>query len=717
MLRLAWCVVPLASTLACATTPPPPAAQCVEATRTATAAASAAATAAATPAAASPEVPVDIAPIRATLVAKHGAAHAATIERGLRQVAALWRPGDGDQAALAAFAEQYYLADEAQRTATFVRLQEVFEQIDGHANEVGRELRRATDLDLGPLLPLDSMLAGFDPGAHLGEDLFTSKIAFVVLLNFPLTTLEERMTQGQSWSRRQWAEARLAGRFSSRVPAEVRQASAKAGADADLYIAEYNVWMHHVLDPTGARLFPKGMRLISHWNLRDELKANYALGAAGLAKQQVIVKVMERIVTQTIPRAAIDNPKVDWDPFTNTLKAAPADTIEPEAPAAKAVVLDTAPEPDARYAQLQTQWKAARLADPYYPAEPSAIRRSFERGQELPEQRVRELLTAVLSSPEVPKVAALIEQRLGRKLGPQDLWYAGFKASPGKTEAELDAITRKKYPSAEAFKKDMPRILQGLGFAPGRAKYLADRIAVDPSRGAGHAMPALRKGDFPRLRTRIEKDGMNYKGYNIAIHELGHNVEQVFSLYDVDHFLLSGVPNNAFTEALAFVFQARDLELLGLVKKNEEADRMRVLGDFWATWEIAGVALVDADVWHWMYEHPTATPAELRAATVAIAQKYWNQYYAPVLGAADSPLLGIYSHMIAYPLYLSNYPLGHLIAFQIEEHIDKTGKLGVEFERMSRIGSVVPDAWMTVATGSPVSAEPLLRATKKSLGQ
>ena len=57
---------------------------------------------------------------------------------------------------------------------------------------------------------------------------------------------------------------------------------------------------------------------------------------------------------------------------------------------------------------------------------------------------------------------------------------------------------------------------------------------------------------------------MDYKGYNIAVHEMGHNVEQVFSLYSVDSTLLQGVPGNAFTEALAFTFQNRDLELLGL---------------------------------------------------------------------------------------------------------------------------------------------------------
>jgi oligoendopeptidase F len=230
-------------------------------------------------------------------------------------------------------------------------------------------------------------------------------------------------------------------------------------------------------------------------------------------------------------------------------------------------------------------------------------------------------------------------------------------------------------------------------------------------------MQAMRRGDDPRLRTRVESGGMDYKGYNIAVHEMGHNVEQVFSLYMVDHTLLQGVPNNAFTEALAFVFQARDLELLGVSSKDPQADRMRALNDFWSAFEIGGVALVDIAVWHWMYEHPDATPAQLRQAVAKIAKETWNRYYAPVLGGKDAVLLGIYSHMLSNPLYLADYPLGHLIAFQIEEHLRaKEGALGPKFERMARIGAVTPDVWMTEATGAPVSAAPLLRAAEDALG-
>ena len=193
-------------------------------------------------------------------------------------------------------------------------------------------------------------------------------------------------------------------------------------------------------------------------------------------------------------------------------------------------------------------------------------------------------------------------------------------------------------------------------------------------------------------------------------------VEQVLSLYDVDHTLLAGVPNNAFTEALAFVFQAKDLELLGLSKPDAESERLRVLNDFWMTWEIAGVALLDAQVWHWLYEHPNATPKQLREATVKLAQALWRKHYAKVLGGDGTPLLGIYSHMVSYPLYLFGYPLGHLIAFQIEAQMRKAGALGPEFERMAKVGNVAPDVWMQQASGSPVSAEPLLRATEAALG-
>ncbi|MBU8897107.1 hypothetical protein KRR26_15930 [Corallococcus sp. M34] len=697
-------LLPLLAALGCATTSPVPAAPAPSPSPSREAAP------VPPPAASAPQL--DLSALKAELVAKHGEAQRVRIERGLTQVAALWRPEDGD---LAEFAREQFVADPKVLDATFARMERLFEQLDGHMNEMGRELQWFTDLDLGPLLPVEPLLAAYDPSSNLVSDLFRARVGFVVLLNFPQSTLAERTTQGSTWSRRQWAEARLTARFNRRIPAEVQQHQAQSIAAANLYIAEYNVWMHHLLDAQGQRLFPKGLRLISHWNLRDELKADYA-DPQGIAKQRMIIQVMQRIVTQTIPAAVIDNPRVDWNPFTNAVTVAPSAEVEENAPTREAKA-DTAPEPDTRYARLLENYRTAREADPFSPVAPTQIARSFELGRELPEERVRAMLTQLLTSPLVPQVARIIQTRLGRPLEPQDLWFAGFKPGGKVPEAQLDALTRKRYPTADAFAKDIPRILQGLGFTKEKAQFLAEHIRVDPSRGAGHAQQAMRRGDFPHLRTRVEPGGMNYKGYNIAVHELGHNVEQVFSLYEVDHTLLAGVPNNAFTEALAFVFQARDLELLGLGKSDASSERERVLNDFWQAWEIAGVALVDMATWHWMYEHPDATPAQLRDAVVAISRDTWDRYYAPVLGGKGSPLLGIYSHMISYPLYLPDYPIGHLIAFQIEEQLKRKGPLGAEFERMAKEGAVTPDEWMRNATGAPVSADSLLRATEAAVKQ
>jgi hypothetical protein len=647
---------------------------------------------------------------KAALVARYPGERA-RVERGVAQVLALWRAADGDAPALRSFLESQFVAGTAGLETLLARFEEALEALDGGFVETNRALARHAVLDLGPLTEVDKLLSAFDAGAHATDDLFDAKLAFAALLNFPQTTLEERLRDGERWSRAEWAEARLTGQFARRVPAAVNQEIARASAEAELYIADDNVYMHHVLVGV-QRPFPKGMRLLSHWNLRDQLKAEYA-AKDGLPRQRAIAKVMERIVTQTIPAAVVNDPTADWDPQTNAVRPAPAEAIEGgAAPRAK---VDSAREPDTRYAKLLATFHAVKGADPYSPTAPTHIARKFDLEREIPEPLVVAMLEEVLSSPLVPRVARLVETRLGRKLEPFDIWYDGFRPRTRFAEADLDAMTRGRYPTAEAFQKDLPATLEKLGFTPEKARWLAARIVVEPARGSGHALGAAKRGDFPHLRTRVGKDGMDYKGFNIAVHELGHNVEQVFSLYEVDHTLLSGVPNTAFTEALAFVFQARDLDVLGLGKPDEEAKRLIALNDLWATYEIAGVALVDIGVWRWMYAHPDASPAKLRDATLSIAREVWNRYYAPVLGARDVPLLAIYSHMVSSFLYLPDYPLGHMIAAQIEEHLATAKGLGAEFERMARFGAVTPDLWMKNATGEGVSPRALLAAAKRAL--
>jgi hypothetical protein len=223
---------------------------------------------------------------------------------------------------------------------------------------------------------------------------------------------------------------------------------------------------------------------------------------------------------------------------------------------------------------------------------------------------------------------------------------------------------------------------------------------------------------------------MDYKGYNIAMHELGHNVEQVYSLHGIDEYFLSGVPNTAFTEAFAFVFQARDLEVLdslspawasgataaggaGARALSGSAQR-GALADFWATCEIAGVALVDIGAWRWLYAHPGAGPEELRAAILELSRSVWNRLFAPAFGFRDALVLGVYSHMIEFGCYLPDYPLGHLVSFQVEDYL-KDRVLGREMGRMCRLGRLTPGEWMRRAVGGELSAAPLVAAARKEL--
>ena len=258
--------------------------------------------------------------LQAELTSKYGDAAEPRISKGIQQVASYWREEDGTEAAFEEFIRNNFIAEPKTLEDTFQRIQWALEQLDGHMLEIGREFRRQSDLDLGAILPVDQLFAEYDPSAHLNDDFFQNKLAFIVLLNFPLTTLEERLTSGDKWSRRQWAEARLAQRFSRRIPASVNQELSKAWRKPINTSPNTTSGCIICWTKMASGCFLPKLRLITHWNLRDELKADYS-DPNGLAKQRMIQQVMERIVTQTIPPAVIDNPAVDWNPYYQPGKA------------------------------------------------------------------------------------------------------------------------------------------------------------------------------------------------------------------------------------------------------------------------------------------------------------------------------------------------------------------------------------------------------------
>jgi hypothetical protein len=632
-----------------------------------------------------------------------GSAHRQRIEEGVRRVGDLWRAEDGSVEEFEQFCSTYFISREEDLDRTYQRLERNYEALRGHLHQIRRTLSEPLDLDIGPPLAIDYLFAKYSPTAHLNEDFFRNKIAFVIALNFPFYSLQEKLVEGPQWSRGKWARVRVGELYTARVPAEVLQRRSAIYVEADNYINEYNIHMDRLLTDERQPLFPADLKLISHWGLRDELKAQYAR-PDGLGRQEMIYQVMLRIIDQSIPDLVINNERHYWQPFSNQVLEAVAGGYR-EVPFRE--------EGGSRYAHFLNTFKAERLLDPHTPLTPTLIARRFDEDRQIPEKQAEELLNSVLASPLTQRVGRLIEKRLGRQLRPFDIWYDGFKARGARSPEELDAVVRSRYPSVEAFQADIPGILMKLGFEEDKANFLQRQIAVEASRGAGHAMGARMAADRAHLRTRVP-NGMNYKGYNIAIHELGHTVEQVFSLNRMDHYFLAGVPNTAFTEAFAFVFQSRDLDLLGLAGEDPNREHLKALDTFWSTFEIGGVALVDMRVWRWMYDHPESTPADLQEAVASIATEIWNRYYAPVFGVADVPLLGIYSHMIDSAMYLPDYPIGHIIMFQIESYL-KGKNLGAEMERMCRLGYLTPSLWMTEAVGTDISTAPLLESVQSAL--
>ena len=619
--------------------------------------------------------------------------------RGVEQARALWTAQDGTQADFDQLVADYYCTSDSERVALYESISRILENVFQSADMLTVELLRPTQLTNAsdPQAP-DWIMSGYSPLAHFKDDLFANKLAFITIMNFPHYSLEEKNTIGKNWSRQEWAFARLGDVFTTRVPAEVNARLAQMNANAENYIADYNIYMGNLRTEDDRQLWPEDEVLLSHWNLRDELKAQYA-EEDGQERQEMIYQVMQRIVNQTIPADAINNPNYIWKPYSDVSKS----------------------EPYTRYQKILDIAHAYFAEDTYCPSAPTGIMRNFEEGVEIPAAELDSLFRALVGSPQVKQVAGIIRERLGRELRPYDIWFDGFKARASLDEDDLTAQTRKLYPAAEAFAADMPRLLQKMGFSPMKSKEIASHIVVEPARGSGHAWPCLGRKEDARLRTRIAPTGMDYKGYNIAVHEFGHCVEQVLDMYFIDHYMLSGVPNTAYTEASAFLWQHRDLQLLpGTPMGNGINNPDEVLDQFWSMYEIMGVSLVDMAMWQWIYAHPKATAKQLCEATISIAKDIWNQYYEPVLGEHDCILLAIYSHMVNAPMYLPNYPLGHIVQYQLEEHLAQyqtQAEFADEYARIYCLGRLTPKQWMVEAVGEAPSIEPILRAVDKLCGE
>ncbi len=643
----------------------------------------------------------DLDKIHKSLEMKHGSRAKFRYERGVSQAANFWTKEDGSIEDFEKFCLENFVSNDNELALLFSRLELNFEKLYGNLNTISVQFKKPLHLSGYYSTVVDNEFGGYNPFAHLNDDFFNNKIAFKIILNFPFYSLDEKKIAGENWTDRDWGYARLGDVFSSRVPSLLLMKKSEILSEADNYIANYNIYLGNVFDNSGKHLFPKDLALITHWGLRDELKSHYADKKHGLEKQKLIYNVMKRIITQTIPQAVINNPNLTWNPYTNKVFD-------------KAIEIDAEREADTRYEYLLDVFKIMKSIDEYYPNFPTHINRKFDMEMEMSQQEVETMFKELLSSKQVHSVAKLIEKRLGRKLQAFDIWYDGFKPRGTMSQEELDEKVLALFPNNATFTVYLPKMLEKLGFSKEKADFICSKVVVEASRGAGHAWGARSKDDKAHLRSRIGENGMDYKGYNIAVHEFGHNVEQTISLHFVDNYFINGVPNTAFTEALAFVFQKRDLELIGIENSDALQQHYLALDIFWSCVEIMGVSLVDIYTWQWMYENPNATAVQLNYQVNKIAIEVWNEYFAPIFGVKNEPILAVYSHMIIDPLYLSAYPIGHLIEFQLEKYLQNK-IIGDEVLRIFALGRKHPQLWMQQAVGEDLSVKPILNSVDEAL--
>ena len=157
---------------------------------------------------------------------------------------------DGGAAEFAVFCRENFAAAGAPLDALFNKLEFYSEAIGGNFNEMSLDKDQPVDLDWGEITPLDIAMNEFDPSAHLSEDMFENKIAFISLLNFPVYSLAEKTALGpQLEPHASGPIARTAGSNTTRLPADVNQKVSAMMADAGRYISDYNIFMGSLVGP------------------------------------------------------------------------------------------------------------------------------------------------------------------------------------------------------------------------------------------------------------------------------------------------------------------------------------------------------------------------------------------------------------------------------------------------------------------------------------
>jgi len=150
---------------------------------------------------------------------------------------------------------------------------------------------------------------------------------------------------------------------------------------------------------------------MTHWNLRDQIQGGLRRTGQALGlPQRLIREVMERIVTQTIPKGSSTIPRRleprDQHGDGRAARGGGDGTDESQGNRPEKRWSRPTASRTLRYAGCSRTIRPRARRTRTRRWRPTEIDRHFQLDDEIPEQRVASLLTQVLESPLVPKCGA-----------------------------------------------------------------------------------------------------------------------------------------------------------------------------------------------------------------------------------------------------------------------------------------------------------------------
>jgi hypothetical protein len=635
--------------------------------------------------------------VRTALAKQHGDAETERINRAINQLANSWTTNHGNEEEFARFCLNHFMSGET-LSKNFRRIEESLSLLYGSINIIRSFFNESRDFTDTEELQADNFLRGIVPSS----DRTSNKFHFFVQLNFPAYSEEERKANQHVWSREKFAMVALGNNYRNnnlREQVDRNHPYVKEAEEFNRHITHYFYRIGHVMDRNGNFLFPEGLLLHGHRGVRDVIKDEYTR-ENGFERQLVLQAIGGHIISGTMPIQFLENENTRFDPFNNRLY-----TVLPNGRLQEIRNFET--EGVRRYAGYRANVNALRLRDNNHDL--NHLERTFQTACLSLEETVAKL-HRLLSDPVFKKVGKLIEQQLGRPLQPFDIWFNGFQEQFAFSSDFLDSLTKARYPTPMALENDLPNILTRMGFPEKDANMIGNQASVRPVVSGGYATQPFLRGSPALMTNMFGEDGLDYRSFRIAMHELGHVVCNVFHTTYTDYFILAGVPSFGIHEAYAEIIAYKNMEGLGLFPYDKEtAKHLRTLAAFWYVIQSGGQTLAEILSWKWMYENPNATAEEVKKAVLGIADKLWDDYYADIFGGQrHQRLLSIHDHFVVGSLYLHNFFYSNVIMHQLVNAF-RDGCLSTELKRSAKEGITSTERWMYNAVGAGVSIEPLMR--------